>query len=166
MTPFYTLCSLSFVAVLFGCGPTPVTDTYSEVGTDGWLKGNREEQLEEVAHQLGGFSRTMVEVGYRYSELYWAGEDENWKYAEHQLVHIIEAMEDGLKRRPVRAASAVEFMEKTLPEMKKAIAVEDKDSFLAGYKTFTAGCNACHAKEGEKFIVIQHPLARLSPVRF
>lgn len=151
---------------LLACTPSTETTTYPELGSEGWLKGSTDEKLEEVAHQLGGFSRTMVEVSYRFSELYWAGEDENWKYADHQLEHIIEAMEDGLKRRPVRAASAVEFMEKTIPEMEEAIASEDKDSFLAGYKTFTAGCNACHAKEGEGFIVIQHPLTRLSPVRF
>ncbi len=151
---------------LLACNPSTEPNTYSALGSEGWLKGTTDEKLEEVAHQLGGFSRTMVEVSYRYSELYWAGEDENWKYADHQLEHIIEAMEDGLKRRPVRAASAVEFMEKTIPEMEKAIASEDKDSFLTGYKSFTAGCNACHAKEGEGFIVIQQPLTRLSPVRF
>ncbi|HSI76694.1 MAG TPA: hypothetical protein VK957_12390 [Lunatimonas sp.] len=158
--------NVSLFFFLYGCSHSSETDTYSELGTEAWLKGNTDEKLEEVAHQLGGFSRTMVEVGYRYGELYWAGEDENWKYADHQLEHIMEAMEDGLKRRPVRAVSAVEFMEKTIPEMEEAIASEDKDSFLAGYKTFTAGCNACHAKEGEGFIVIQQPLTRLSPVRF
>lgn len=156
----------SLVIFLYACNHTTETNTYSELGSEGWLKGNTDEKLEEVAHQLGGFSRTMVEVSYRYSELYWAGEDENWKYANHQLEHIVEAMEDGLKRRPVRAASAVEFMEKIIPEMEAAIASEDKDSFLAGYKSFTAGCNACHAQEGEGFIVIQQPLTRLSPVRF
>lgn len=156
----------SLVIFLYACNHTTETNTYSELGSEGWLKGNTDEKLEEVAHQLGGFSRTMVEVSYRYSELYWAGEDENWKYADHQLEHIVEAMEDGLKRRPVRAASAVEFMEKIIPEMEAAIASEDKDSFLAGYKSFTAGCNACHAQEGEGFIVIQQPLTRLSPVRF
>lgn len=154
------------VLFLLGCNQATETDTSSELVAEGWLKGNTDEKLEEVAHQLGGFSRTMVEVSYRYSELHWAGEDENWKYAAHQLEHIVEAMEDGLKRRPVRAASAVDFMEKKVPEMEEAIVSEVKDSFLAGYKSFTAGCNACHAKEGEGFIVIQQPLNRLSPVRF
>lgn len=160
------ISTVTLLFLFFGCNHATESDTYSELGSEGWLKGNTDEKLEEVAHQFGGFSRTMVEVSYRYSELYWAGEDENWKYADHQLEHIVEAMEDGLKRRPIRAASAVEFMEKIIPEMEEAIASEDKDSFLAGYKTFTAGCNACHAKEGEGFIVIQQPLTRLSPVRF
>lgn len=138
----------------------------TSVGLDGWLEGTSEEKFEEVAHQLGGYSRTMVEVGYRYSELYWAVMDENWGYADHQIEHIIEAMEDGLKRRPVRAASAEEFMKETLPYMESLLEKEDKEEFLKGFQLFTSACNACHAKEGESAIMIQLPLNRTSPVRF
>ncbi|EOZ92612.1 hypothetical protein A33Q_3993 [Indibacter alkaliphilus LW1] len=138
----------------------------SAVGPDGWLEGNTEEKLDEVAHQLGGFSRTMVEVSYRYSELYWAGMDENWGYADHQVEHIIEAMEDGLKRRPVRAESSKSFMEETLPMMEEVIQKENKEEFIKGFQMLTSACNACHAKEGESFIMIQTPENRTSPVRF
>ena len=138
----------------------------TNVGLDDWLEGTSEEKFEEVAHQLGGFSRTMVEVGYRYSELYWAGIDENWGYADHQIEHIIEAMEDGLKRRPVRVESAKDFMEETLPYMEELLENKDKEEFLKGFQVFTSACNACHAKEGESAIMIQIPLNRTSPVRF
>lgn len=149
---------------LLSCSHQP--DTYSELGAEGWLKGTDEEKMEELAHQLGGFSRTMVEVSYRYSELYWAGEDENWKYAEHQLEHLLEALEDGLTRRPIRKNPAADFLENTLPNMEKAIASGNKEVFDEGFRTLTMGCNACHAKEGEGFIQIQKPLNRSSPVRF
>ncbi|EON79461.1 hypothetical protein ADIS_0028 [Lunatimonas lonarensis] len=159
----YLLLSVSF-AFLIACNHK--TDTYSELGNNGWLKGSDEEKMEEIAHQLGGFSRTMVEVSYRYSELYWAGEDQNWKYAEHQLEHLVEALEDGLTRRPVRATSSKDFLEKTVPSVEEAIASEDKAVFDEGFRTLTLGCNVCHAKEGEGFIRIQKPLVRSSPVRF
>lgn len=136
------------------------------VGLDGWLEGTTEEKFDEVAHQLGGFSRTMVEVGYRYSELYWAAMDENWGYADHQIEHIIEAMEDGLKRRPLRAASSEDFMKETLPYMEELVKKENKEEFLKGFQMLTSSCNACHAKEGESYVVIQIPLNRTSPVRF
>jgi hypothetical protein len=138
----------------------------NSVGLNGWLKGTTEEKFEEVAHQLGGFSRTMVEVGYRYSELYWAGMDENWGYAEHQIEHIIEAMEDGLKRRPVRVESATDFMEESLPYLEELVEKKDKEEFLKGFHVFTSACNACHAKEGESAIMVQIPINRTSPVRF
>ena len=144
----------------------PHEEKSTKVGLDGWLEGNSEEKFEEVAHQLGGFSRTMVEVGYRYSELYWAGIDENWAYADHQIEHIIEAMEDGLNRRPIRVESAKDFMEKTLPYMEELIKNNEKEEFLKGFQVFTSACNACHAKEGESAIMIQIPINRTSPVRF
>ncbi|MFC4871604.1 hypothetical protein [Negadavirga shengliensis] len=153
-------------ALLVSCQQHKGQSGSPAVGPDGWLKGTTDEKLDEVAHQLGGFSRTMAEVGYRYSELYWAGQDENWQYANHQIEHILEAMEDGLKRRPVREASAREFMKKSIPAIWELVERENKEAFLEGFKTFTAGCNHCHVKEGETFIVIQEPLNRTSPVRF
>jgi hypothetical protein len=135
-------------------------------GPGGWLTGTQDEKFDEVANQLGGFSRTMVEVGYRYSELYWAGQDENWEYADHQLEHILEALEDGIKRRPARADNTNEFIETHLHEMEGLIIDGDQEAFLQGFKTLTAGCNACHSKEGESFIVIREPEVRTSPVRF
>ncbi|WP_228527834.1 hypothetical protein [Pararhodonellum marinum] len=158
---------MAFMTLFFSCEVSEKSSEESKsVGPDGWLSGTTEERLDEVAHQLGGFSRTMVEVSYRYSELYWAGQDENWRYAEHQLEHIIEAMEDGLKRRPVRAASAEDFMQESIPAMEALVEKEDKEAFLDGFKSFTTGCNACHAKEGESYILIQEPQQRTSPVRF
>jgi hypothetical protein len=148
------------------CQPSQSTDTITTHGEDGWLKGTNEEKFDEVAHQLGGFSRTMLEVSYRYSELYWAGMDENWGYAEHQIEHIIEALEDGLKRRPAHAASAEVFMKESIPAMEELIEKKDKEEFIKGFRALTSACNACHAKEGESYVMIQEPLNRLSPVRF
>lgn len=137
-----------------------------ESGSGGWLRGTEQEKFDEVANQFGGFSRTMIEVAYRYSELYWAGQDENWDYAEHQLEHLIETLEDGLTRRPARAESAQDFINHTVPTMEEMIRAENKEEFLQGFRSLTTACNACHAKEGESFIVIKEPEIRTSPVRF
>jgi hypothetical protein len=161
-----TILSILAMTLVMSACQAPNEEKSTAVGLDGWLEGTNEEKLDEVAHQLGGFSRTMVEVGYRYSELYWAAMDENWGYADHQIEHIIEAMEDGLKRRPIRAASSEEFMEQTLPYMEALVEKKDKEEFLKGFQIFTSACNACHAKEGESAIMIQTPLNRTSPVRF
>ncbi|MCH7408663.1 hypothetical protein MM239_04595 [Belliella sp. DSM 111904] len=138
----------------------------SAVGSGGWLAGDTNEKFEEVAHQLGGFSKTMIEVSYRYSELYWAGMDENWQYADHQVEHLLEALEDGLKRRKERAASAESFLNEAIPSIEAVIKKEDKEEFLKGFRSLTSACNACHAKEGESFIMIKEPEVRTSPVRF
>lgn len=137
-----------------------------ESGSDGWLRGTEEEKFDEVANQLGGFSRTMIEVAYRYSELYWAGQDENWAYADHQLEHLVETLEHGLTRRPARAESAQDFINHSVPAMEELIIQENKEQFLQGFRSLTTACNACHAKEGESFIIIKEPEIRTSPVRF
>lgn len=55
-------------------------------GEAGWLsQGSVEERFAVVASQLRGFDVAMVEVGYRYGELYWAGRDGNWEFAAYQI---------------------------------------------------------------------------------
>ncbi|MFD2034828.1 hypothetical protein ACFSKL_08510 [Belliella marina] len=161
-----TILNLFALAILVSCQSVVTEDERTAVGSEGWLEGTSEEKFEEVAHHLGGFSRTMIEVSYRYSELYWAGMDENWGYAEHQVEHMIEAIEDGIKRRPTRAASAESFLKESLPAMEELIKKENKEEFIKGFRALTSGCNACHAKEGESFIKIAEPEIRTSPVRF
>ena len=100
-----------------------------EVVQGEWIKGTEEEKLEIIEEQLGGFGTAMVEVAYRYQELYWAGQDENWEYADYQLEHIEEAMEAGFVRRPSRERASEHFMTYTIVEMENAIESEDKDIF-------------------------------------
>lgn len=86
-----------------------------------WIKGNEQEKLETIENQFRGFDMAMVETGYRYQELYWAGQDENWEYADYQLEKIQKAIENGLERRPKRTASAQHFLTVTLPQMNEAL---------------------------------------------
>ena len=86
-----------------------------------WIKGNEQEKLETIENRFRGFDMAMVETGYRYQELYWAGQDENWEYADYQLEKIQKAIENGLERRPKRAQSAQHFLTVTLPQMKEAL---------------------------------------------
>ncbi len=160
----YKYLSILVLIAFLSCKDSSPSHT-SAVGEGGWLGGSDAEKFEEIAHQLGGFSRTMIEVSYRYSELYWAGQDQNWQYADHQLEHLLETLEDGLKRRPIRAESAEDFLKNTIPNMQSAIEAQDQEIFMKGFHALTSGCNACHAKEGESYIQVQIPEIRVSPIR-
>jgi hypothetical protein len=140
-------------------------ESSTAVGYEGWLKGKTDEKFNEVAHQLQGFSRTMWEVSYRYTELYFAGMDENWDYANYQLEHIDEAMEQGLIRRPSHEESAQTFVKVVIPAMQDAIDAKDSDAFINAFNIMTTNCNACHAMEEVAFITVKTPERRLSPVR-
>jgi hypothetical protein len=136
----------------------------SPVGYGGWLKGSSQEKFEEVAHQIQGFSRTMWEVSYRYNELYFAGMDENWGFAEYMLEHIDEALEQGYIRRPEREQSGKHFQEVIIPSMYEAIESEDKEEFIKAFEIMRVNCNACHAMEEVPFITVQTPKQRNLPI--
>jgi hypothetical protein len=74
-----------------------------------WINGTEQEKLETIENQFRGFDMAIIETGYRYQELYWAGQDENWDYADYQIEKIRKAIENGLERRPKRAKSSEHF---------------------------------------------------------
>lgn len=137
----------------------------AEVVQGNWIKGSEQQKLDAIEKQFRGFDNAMVETGYRYQELYWAGQDENWDYATYQLEKIKIAIENGLERRPNRSSSAEHFLNFALPEMKSAIAYKDTTQFNAGFKTFTINCNSCHAKEQVTFFNVSLPTYRTSPIK-
>jgi hypothetical protein len=76
----------------------------------------------------------MVETGYRYTELYWAAQDDNWGYADYQIKKIRTAVENGLERRPKRAASAETFLKVMLPAVEEAITRRDASLLLRAHR--------------------------------
>jgi len=136
-----------------------------ETAQGDWIKGTKAEQIKTVEKQFRGFDNAMVETGYRYQELYWAGQDQNWQYANYQLEKIKIAIETGLERRPKRAKSAEHFLTNVLPEMKKTLEIKDTVIFNKNFQTMTVNCNSCHAMEKVPFFSVQIPTERQSPIR-
>jgi hypothetical protein len=156
---------LIFILVFAGLYACNSGDKSKPAGAEGWLKGDENQKFETIARQLRGFDMAMVETGYRYQELYWAGKDENWDYAVYQAEKIKVAIENGLERRPKRAASAQDFLNIALPDMNKAIDSRDTIQFKQSFNTLTANCMACHALEKVPFVTVKIPVERQSPVR-
>jgi hypothetical protein len=134
-------------------------------GSDGWLAGDIQQKFETIARQFAGFGKTMWETDYRYQELYWAGKDLNWEYAEHQIEELEETLEHGLERRPVRAASAQQFLTSALPELEKAVIARDPELFEKRFLNLMNTCNSCHALEEMPFITVKLPRERRSSIR-
>lgn len=130
-----------------------------------WIIGTEQEKLKTIERQFRGFDIAMIETGYRYQELYWAGQDQNWEYANYQIDKIRIAIENGLVRRPKRVESASIFLDGILPEMKKAIKTEDSAVFNKAFNRLTANCNSCHSMENVSFFKVQIPTQRQSPIR-
>jgi hypothetical protein len=155
---------LIIVIVLFGFFACNEQTEHGTAQGD-WIKGTQVEQIKTVEKQFRGFDHAMVETGYRYQELYWAGQDQNWEYAEYQLEKIKIAIANGLERRPKRAKSAQHFLTYVLPEMKKSLENKDTKIFNKNFQTMTINCNSCHAMEKVPFFSVQIPTDRQSPIK-
>jgi hypothetical protein len=130
---------------------------------EAWLlTGTNDQRFARVARQLRGFDVAMVETGYRYVELYWAGEDENWDFAKYQLDKIRTAVANGVERRPRRARSAL-ALNAALVGVEEAITRHDLPMFRQRFEGLTNTCNTCHEQERVPFIHVQPPSVRVSP---
>lgn len=158
------LSFISFAIVYIACS-SEEEDKVERYGSNHWLKGTESERWNMVADQFGGFSATMMEVQYRYQELYWAGMDGNWDYAYHHIEHIEEAVVAGIERRPERATSGNAFLSNDLPALEKVIKEKNADGFPQAFQSFRLSCNACHAKEEVSFIYVDTPAERFSTIR-
>ena len=130
-----------------------------------WINGTEQEKLETIENQFRGFDVAIIETGYRYQELYWAGQDENWDYADYQIEKIRKAIENGLERRSKRAKSSEYFLTIALPEMEKAIEINDTLVFNKNFQMLTNSCISCHAMERVPHFTVKKPLYRRSPIR-
>ncbi|MGE3758002.1 MAG: hypothetical protein AB7H97_09605 [Pseudobdellovibrionaceae bacterium] len=129
-----------------------------------WLSGgSADDRFERVSKHLRGFDMAMVETGYRYTELFWAGRDQNWEYANYQIEKIELAIKNGTERRPKRTDSA-QMIFPVIADLKGAVTEMDLQKFNKGFSRLTVTCNACHEAEKVSFFKISSPKHRLSPV--
>lgn len=130
-----------------------------------WLRGTAGEQLRGVERQLRGLDVAMAEIGYRFTELHFAGQDRNWDYAKYQAEKIELALRLALERRPQRARSAQPFLEEDLPAVRAAIAGRDPAAFAAAMERLRTACMKCHAEESVPYFTVELPQQRLAPIR-
>ena len=130
---------------------------------ESWIRGDVDQRFATVAKHLRGFDVAMVETGYRYGELYWAGQDRNWGYATYQLEKIETAIANGIERRPKRAASAA-MLAPSIARVRGAVERRDIAGFAEAFTVLTQTCNACHVAEQVPFVQVATPSQRVSPV--
>jgi len=155
-----TMCLAA--ATLLGCHDRDVTPAEAPAGAEWLLEGSQGERFARVARHLRGFDMAMVEVGYRYSELYWAGRDRNWGYADYQLEKIVTALANGTERRPARAQST-RMLDGPIRSVRQAIEARSGEKMDAAFEQLTATCNTCHQVERVPFIHVAPPVVRVIP---
>lgn len=163
----YWLCIFDLAVPLgaIGAQSVPPAQSAKPSTSSSWLSGNLDEKLTQLAKHHRGFDMAMVETGYRYSELYFAGKSSNWDYALYQLEKIKVAIENGYERRPARKTSSENlFLGKPYFDLSQAIKAKDQKRFNKAFSATTTACNHCHTVERVPFIKIDEPKTRPSVV--
>jgi hypothetical protein len=127
-----------------------------------WLLEAETEQkkFELIQNQFRGFDLAMMEVGYRFNNLYYALKEKNYKLADYHLEKIKKAIENGVQRRPKRKNNSdFMFLDTQWKIMKQALESEDKKSIWIEYENTKKSCNTCHVAENVPFIKVQSPEA-------
>jgi hypothetical protein len=116
----------------------------------GWLlsQPNDAQRFRMVQRQLGGFDRTMWEVGERFRRTHEALQRRNFELAEYHWEKIGSTISSGIVRRPKRAANAQAMF---LGENFKSIAADlekhDYPAAAAAFDRAKSVCIACHQAE-------------------
>jgi len=158
-------CTLAALTWRQSRGATAAADGHPAVTENEWLVGSTGAQLHTVEQQLRGLDLAMAEIGYRFTELYFAGLDGNWDYANYQAQKIDLALHLALERRPRRAQSSQPFLDEDLPFVSQAIQAHDPARFRQAMDRLRTACMKCHTNENVPYFTVELPDHRLSSIR-
>ncbi|MEO1205638.1 MAG: hypothetical protein AAFV45_04845 [Pseudomonadota bacterium] len=121
----------------------------------GWLTDAPDDATRwaRMEKYVGGFSTAMAVVGDRFVSVQGALKDENWQLARYHWRYLKRATEQGILRRPKRAANTnAMFLETAWPEFDAALQTADKAVILSAYEDAAAACQSCHVAENVDFM--------------
>ena len=135
--------------------------TSAGAGKNDWIvpdsDSDPDPRFQTVARHLRGLDMAMVEIGYRYQEVYRGSQQQNWPYVVYQVTKIGLALNNALERRPKRSASAHALFFPELERFAGLVDAQDEAAAGAGFDALTASCNACHQAEGVASFVVTPP---------
>jgi hypothetical protein len=107
-------------------------------------------------------SHSMADVGYHWTNLWFAADQKNWPLAEFYFNESRQHIQWTIRIRPIRKDpdgrdvdlkaifDAVDTS--TLAAVKAAIAEKDSVKFVSAYKEALEGCYSCHKASGKPFL--------------
>lgn len=138
----------------------------TSVPPDGPVEVN---EIETIKGKLPDQAHAMQDVGYHFSNLWFAGQRQAWELANfywletrshlHWAVRIIPVRKDNAGVE-IKLADILEAMENgPLKDLSEAIAAKDPVAFERTYRSTLENCYACHKASDKPFIRLQVPTA-------
>jgi hypothetical protein len=109
----------------------------------------------------------MADVGYHFTNLWFAGKAENWQLADFYLGETKSHLRWAVRAKPIRKDNAGReinlpgileaFENSQLTQLKQALDRKDKPAFEAVYKESLTICYACHKASDKPYLRPQVP---------
>jgi len=124
-------------------------------------------EIEGLKKLLPDQAHAMADVGYHFSNLWFAGDAENWPLAEFYLNETRSHLQWAVRIKPIRQDKAkqdvdltkiLEAVENTpLKQLGESITANDKEQFVAAYRFTVESCYACHKASEKPYLRPQIP---------
>ena len=138
----------------------------ADSGDDDWRKsGSHNEKLDNVVQVIPSAADIMFQMGERYRNLYWAGKQGKWEFAEYQTEEMQSLIKKLIITRPNRAATAKTFLLDAFSGFDAAIKNKDWEEFQTAFEYMRNRCMACHIQNEHAFVKLnKQPAKGNSPV--
>jgi hypothetical protein len=131
-------------------------------------------EIETIKGKLPDQAHAMQDVGYHFSNLWFAGQGEHWELANFYWLETVSHLNWAVRIIPVRKDNAGNeiklgeilqgFENGPLKQLHEAIAAHDKAAFDQNYRTCVETCYGCHKASDKPFIRPQMPTQPESPM--
>jgi hypothetical protein len=131
-------------------------------------------EIETIKGKLPDQSHAMQDVSYHFSNLWFAGQKENWELANfyssetrshlHWAVRIIPKRKDSAGKEVDLVAILQAWENSPWKELDESIKAKDKTKFEAAYRFTLETCYACHKAADKPFIHPQIPTRPETPI--
>jgi len=123
---------------------------------------------ERLRTLIPGQSHAMVDVAYQFTNLWFAGQAENWPLAQFYFNETRSRIKWTIRLSPTRKTKAggeIKLQEIFDPvdaslfsEIQKQITAQDRKQFGAAYQAALVGCNGCHIASEKPYLNIVVPI--------
>jgi hypothetical protein len=131
-------------------------------------------EIETIKGKLPDQAHAMQDVGYHFSNLWFAGQKEHWDLANFYWLEVRSHLRWAVRIIPVRKDNAGQevnlpailqaFENTPLKQLEEAIKAKDKARFDKEYRFTMETCYACHKASDKPFIRLQIPTQPETPI--
>jgi hypothetical protein len=153
-----------------GCGGSAPAASPAEAGSLADLAAQVKALKEVVPDQ----AHIMSDVGDHFTNLWFAGQEENWPLADFYLGETRSHLRWAVRSKPIRKDNAGRDINLTaildafdmtqLTQLKTSVDRKDKAAFTTLYRESLTMCYACHKASDKPYLRPQIPTAPASPI--